>query len=825
MDRKLITLGMMAFFVFVGSAMAENAIVNIDVGNAIQSGDIAWSASHQYKQAFSFAVNTTGAQIPHVDLNITTFASTIPADLIVSIENNTGDPNATWQGNPINGCVATIPYFNTPVNPKFQWKNATFSNCQLQANKMYWVVMNTSSTSGSNSNGWYAVQKNLTQTYANGNLASGTDGVWTQQPFEILIRVWSISSDVSSISITSPGNWSQYNNTVTVNFTATSPTLAAFPCWSDLDGNSTFVGNVTSGTYWSNLTQNGTGSHTLKITCGNGINTTSSMSFTTWLGRNNATLSSTGGWSLSEGAATTISCSAINGAATVFKDGIAVSNPYSLSASFGSYNFTCTSPYNATWAGGYDQQTLIVGLGAFNCLNSTTGIWKQDMSINNSTGNITIDFSAFTSQGQVWYDMRDVSFNNVSSDSVWRSTNSIIIKTNSSKQFSIYWGNGFGNQSWPVGTPAGAITQTLNNYSQANAYAKVSMKLEESGLAALPPNTNMTLTMGCDTGSSSFNLSNTTLYIPTFRSQFTFAKATATYSDNSGYFRQVLIFSQAADTSIYMTDAQKHTVLQIPLTISDLGYASWYITIYKSVGGSSVAITQGYLDTNNQFLTYLIKDEQYYIRLTSGSTTREAGFLYAYTAGPQSISIGTITTVPTILLVGNTVQASAAIVGNNLIITYGDLLQKTTSVRIRIYENTTQTPFYDSIFTGQQNITLTINNINTSSYYNVQFDVIHQSFGSAPVSFLITAAGSAPIFDFGLGAGSWVLQAGGFILLILIGFIATPRNRLGVLVLMGAITMLMFIFGWFAFSLAVAGAIILFLVLSVLYEIKRGGDA
>jgi hypothetical protein len=628
-----------------------------------------------------------------------------------------------------------------------------------------------------------------------------------------------------SISFNTPQNTTYYNNTVLVNFTPSSSTLLSVPCYYQVDGNKTTIGNVTNGTAFTQYYNNQSGVHNVTVTCGFQTNVSASVFYTTYAGINNATLSSSGGWSISEGALTTISCSAINGTGSVYKDGVAISNPYTLTGSFGSYNFTCYSSANSSWSAGYAQQTLLVGLGAFSCFDSTTGIWRQDMSIDSSTGNISIDFSAFTALGQTWWDLRDVNFLNVSANATWREGQKMIINTTYAKQFSIVWGNYFGNQTQQVGSSAGAVALPISNYSQASAYAHVTMKLEETGITALPPSANNTLTFGCDTGTNSQNISNTSMYVPTYRPSFTYVKGFATYADNSRYVRQVLVFSQAAEVSIYMIDATKYSVLQIPLQITDLGYASWYITVYKPVGGSSAPITQGYFDANNQFITYLIKDEQYSIRITNGASTREIGFLYASAAGLQTISIGTITTVPTIVLVGNTVTASAEVVGSDIRVTYGDTLQHTTSVRIRIYENTTQTPFYDNTFTGQQNITLTINSINLSSFYNVHFDVIHQNFGSSPVSFLITAGGATPTFTFGLGSGSWILQAAGLIIIILIGFIATPRNRLGILVMMGVIVGMMFLFGWFVFGLAVAGCLIAFVVLSVLYEIKRGGDA
>jgi ABC-type sulfate transport system substrate-binding protein len=56
---------------------------------------------------------------------------------------------------------------------------------------------------------------------------------------------------------------------------------------------------------------------------------------------------------------------------------------------------------------------------------------------------------------------------------------------------------------------------------------------------------------------------------------------------------------------------------------------------YKTSGGSHYTIAQGYFDVEHKYVTYLTKDNTYFIRLTKGSEVRDIGYLYAATATAQ----------------------------------------------------------------------------------------------------------------------------------------------------------------------------------------------
>lgn len=641
------------------------------------------------------------------------------------------------------------------------------------------------------------------------------------------------NEDIEYITIKSPENTSYFENNFTVNFTAVSGIYTTFPCWMEIDGNNTFIGNVTNATSWQNITQNGTGLHNLTVICGFANNKTNESIFTTWVSKNFAQLTADPDWTVSEGTSVTVNCSAWNGTATLARDGIPVSNPYTASLSYGTYNMSCTSQSNYTHSGITNYTTLTVGTGGFACFNQTTYIWEQDFSVNNSVTNITIYLQDFYDDGIVSHDLHDVYFTNSTNMTVWRNQTSIIVNTTYAKQFKMRFGNYFSNQTYDIGTTSGFV-YLVDNYSEINNYVKLSMNLEKTGVSGLPPYSNISMSFGCSLGvSSQDNITNTTLYVPTFDDKFDYVKVFALYYDGSGYFRQYLIGSPVEEQVVYMADAVERTVVQIPLFITDNNYYSSYVTVYKQIGGSSAVITEGFFDVQHLFTTYLIKDETYLIRITTGAEVREIGFLYATASGTQTISIATLETQPDITLINDNLLLgfSMDVPTASIQVTYEDKTNKTTSVRIKIRENLSQSWIYDNTFVGINDFAVTINGINTTSRYTVMFEIEHEEFGNSPLYQVLTAGALPAVFDLGFGATNWILGAFGFIITFFVAMMATPRRRLGVQVFLGMIMIFMFTFGWYNFSntgdttgMAFGGLALIMLILSILYEIKRSGD-
>jgi hypothetical protein len=633
------------------------------------------------------------------------------------------------------------------------------------------------------------------------------------------------SPQAVTLTLVSPTNTTYYNNTVLINFTVTSGTLASIPTKYYLDGNLTVSGNVTNATYFAQYVNNGSAVHNLTVIAGFQTNTSSTVYFTTYAGYNNATLTASPSWSVNSGTAVNVSCSANLGSATLVIDNVTVTSPYSFTPSVGSHAVACSSTASGGYGSYTNSTTLTVGLASFDCFNTTTFIWRADYSVNNTVGNLTLDFGSLVSADYVNGDLHDVMLSNASNGS-WRSGSKLIVNTTYAKQFSVYFGNYFANQSYAIGS-ASAYDYPVVNYSQVNAYLKLTLKSEETGAEGLPTTSNVSLVYGCDAGTTTINnVTNSTVYAPTSRSKFDYIMAIVTYTGGAQYFRQLLVQAASDSKDLYLADATVSTVLQIPIYMTDIAYYSSYVTVYKALGGGAVPITGGFFDVEHKFTAYAIKDNQYTIRVTKDSGVREIGFLYASVAAAQYISVQSISTAPTLRIISGHLRLWA--LWNNItgVLTarYEDDTSQTESVRIKVKEGLNQSALYDNTFNSSNNITVTINGLNTSKMYTVFYEVEHPEFGNSPVAWTL-AAGTIGVLANVVPAGmTWLLGAMGFVIMTLVGMLAAPRFRLGVLVFMGLLTGVFVLIGWFSFAWPVIGAIIVIIALSVLYETKRSGN-
>jgi hypothetical protein len=260
MNRILFALFILTAIMIIPSGVlaAEVIIVNIDdgIGTSSSAGGIGSTASDNYRIAFSFAINSTGYNVTHIDTKLRRTDGTNSRDIYVAVENDTyGHPlsNTTSFSNlPIEGCNALIPSFLTGT---FDWKNFTFPNCQLQKDKMYWLVFNTSSAALIKDQ--YITEKNTTQTYVNGNAAwwATYATAWTAMEQEINVRIWGNTG--SSPTITSKLNITLFNGWNTSYVDTYSVTLA--------NSTTSFLRSTTSSDIFFNSSEMTTGETNITI--------------------------------------------------------------------------------------------------------------------------------------------------------------------------------------------------------------------------------------------------------------------------------------------------------------------------------------------------------------------------------------------------------------------------------------------------------------------------------------------------------------------------------------------------------------------------------
>lgn len=292
------------------------------------------------------------------------------------------------------------------------------------------------------------------------------------------------------------------------------------------------------------------------------------------------------------------------------------------------------------------------------------------------------------------------------------------------------------------------------------------------------------------------------------------------------YLREIIPpYATLQNISVYMVDAYETTLYMVPLVMSDYQYYTSRLTLYKVVGGTNYVIYDGYFDVEHEFLTYLIKDNRYIMRLTQDGAVREIGYLQVSQAETRYISISQLSLIPDVSLISDSLQMGAEMDNTTSTIqaTYYDALNLTTSVTFLLYNLTNQTPMYNSTVSGSNNITFTVNGINTSWVYSARFIVNHEVLGNSPVEFTIPVG----VFSgLGLGMANWFYATFGFIIMLFASFTITPKTRLAGLVLMTTLSAILFMVGWSQHAFAVAGVSVIGIILlisGIIYEIKRRG--
>lgn len=380
--------------------------------------------------------------------------------------------------------------------------------------------------------------------------------------------------------------------------------------------------------------------------------------------------------------------------------------------------------------------------------------------------------------------------------------------------------------------PSISYSKTINF---TNYYANWSVSMYTENDWDTPLNitsANLSIFINCEGGSQYvYNFTGVTFYGVKPECDVQSISAKVDYATDSYTRERSVPDCLECDIRMYMVDALLYTVLQIPIYMSDYNYFDTRIELYKLSGGNHYTIAQGTFDVEHKYVTYLTKDNTYYIRLDQGSLgseIRDIGYLYAASATAQYLSLSEIQLRPDIVLISDNLLMSAEFDDplantSTLRINYQDLINVTTSVRIRVYSDTNNTAWYDQTFYGYDNLTVSLNNVNTTRH-SVRFTVQHAVLGNSPVDFTVGVGAFGSDVDFGLSeANQWILAAAGFVIMLLTALIIVPEIRIyGIIALLAELGVFVGI-RWFAFAPETILFFVASLIAGIVYEIKFKG--
>lgn len=457
----------------------------------------------------------------------------------------------------------------------------------------------------------------------------------------------------------------------------------------------------------------------------------------------------------------------------------------------------------------------------FNCTG--VNIYAYEKNISGVSGhNYTLNLTPLVQNDLIKEDLTDVWVN----ESAWINTTGgyyIKVDVSGTSSFNVRFGNYLSNISYNEAPLSENVTY-LTNYATLNSNYLLRFQDEFSGEERLPPNATTTLTMYCSLGSSTFDINDTTILLPTFDDRADSFKAKVTYGSDY-YIRSRLTTASQETIIFYLVDAYTDAVLQIPIYISDYNFYGAMVQVYKLSGSNRMIMTEGYFDSTDQkFVAYLVRDEPYYIRLESGHRAREVGTYTPAFATSLTLSLNTLSLAPDISYISENLIFSVTNTSLTTIrVSYRDLLERTTSIQILVYNQTNNTAFWNNTYTGFNDINVTINGLNlTREYYTVKAVVTHEVFGNSPVEWALQIGRSVSRYIFG-DVPVWIYGVIGFIIMLFISFAITPHNRLGGLVVfIGAFAILVSA-TWFRLDAGILALIVVFFAVAVVYELKKGG--
>jgi len=455
-------------------------------------------------------------------------------------------------------------------------------------------------------------------------------------------------------------------------------------------------------------------------------------------------LSSSPSWSVAENTPVTISCSITAPLTkTLYKNGIAVSSPYSATLGYGNYNITCLSSNTMNYTPGTSYYNLAVTSGGFGCSDNTTFAFRK--SIDLSEPMLVLNFTTLVSNKMVKSDLSDVWVNS-SIPNIWKNQTlgNLLILNNSGLSGSayVYFGNYLNRVNYPNNTfEVAGSNETFAIYDEVNPYYSIDLFDEMEGSYLLPPGANNTISLYCSGGSTTADINTSRFLVAAFE-QLSDLKVNVIYSSTEIYWRNLITRSSVEDKDFYLADANNNQVVEIIFTLQDNtgDFAGSVFKVKKWLEGTEQTITEMNFDAQSKAVGYLINGEKYELYVDNGEEERNIGFLYVEASDlSKTIVVGAITT--TNITAGN-VSVYLNLSEGNIVFTWIDPGSNTNLVEFWVFNDTTGVQYYYASSTNRSRVSFTYLVPDPNGTYRVKYSIHHGLFGNDTIESVTSLSGS-----------------------------------------------------------------------------------
>ena len=535
---------------------------------------------------------------------------------------------------------------------------------------------------------------------------------------------------------------------------------------------------------------------------------------------NEVTITSSAGFSLTEGDITTISCTTLEGTPTLTMDNIVVSNPYTFQPTIGVHTIFCYVGETENYAPNNKTESLTVN-PAVSCTNNNTFAFRKTLTV---SGIITLNMTAVVNSHLLKDDLSDIKV--TGSNGTWINTTNgyYLILNGTGQTITVEFGNYFANISYP--TRSIENVQDIGTYEQINPYVLYNIRDELTGELFFPPNATVTSIIQCSYGETYIPISDgDTEFIIASRDYITKASLRVTYTADAYYSRQ--IYPEQANSLVlnfYVVDAYKHALDRIDFKMQDVNYYNSKLQIYKTISNQIMLITEGNFDASHYFSAYLLEDSDYYLRTVSpDGTITEFGRITIVAPTEKVLGQAKMSLSPQAVLIADNILMNAWTdeARNTLYVVYSDATNSTEKLNITIYfEN--GTIFRRETYDNTSSVSL---NYNISNYsdenFVVEFSVEHSMFGNSPVVYNV---GVFTPFMWDLGISTLWYQLIALGIVVLIGGLTTRRSLIGGTILLFISVVVIYQVGWLNIPKVTFAFMAVLSVIAIAVYFKQGGE-